>query len=63
MSNKPAEGGLSITSFYRLDCWMTSYLEYLTRKKSGVHRGGNETVVLRNRALDLLPVIIYNVQL
>lgn len=56
MLSKPAGKCLSITSLARLNSWMARYSEYIVSKNNGLHRVGNETMVLRNRDLELLPV-------
>lgn len=40
---------------------MKSYLEDMEVTKNRVRRGGHETVGLRNRALELIPVAMYNI--
>lgn len=62
MSNKPAGKGLSITSLSWLDSWIASYLEDIGRKSNWTHRGDHEAAVIRNRALKLPPVAMYNIQ-
>lgn len=61
MSCERSRKGLCITSLVRLDIWMKSYLAEMARKKNGLHRGGYETILLRNKSLYLLPVAMYNI--
>lgn len=62
MLSKPAGKSLGQASFVRLNSWMTSYLEDISRKKNEVHGGGHETAVLGNKAVELLPIDMYNNQ-